>query len=153
VLGYTVEEVHEKIKKELLDHYFKEEANIFATVKLAGIRYTTLREIGSGSQVIYKETVTIMEAVAGGITEYGDMTNVKNIRQYPGGGEKIHSIDLTSMSATKSPYYYIQANGLILVNPLPQKPWGIGTTGIENFRTLVSVITVFTSIILIGNRF
>src|SRR5690606_21835181 len=33
VLGYTVEEVQEKIEEELLSQYFKEEANIFVTVK------------------------------------------------------------------------------------------------------------------------
>ncbi|MCM4161741.1 sugar transporter [Antarcticibacterium flavum] len=154
VLGYTVEEVQEKVEQELLDRYFKEQANIFVTVKLAGIRYTTLGEIGSGSQVIYKEQVTIMEAVAnaGGITEYGDMRDVRIIRQYPGGAERIHSIDLTSIEATKSPYYYIQPNDLILVNALPQKALGLGTTGIETFRTVLTVFTALTSIILISTR-
>src|SRR5690606_9687078 len=154
VLGYTVEEVQSKIEQELLDNYFREQANIFVTVKLAGIRYTTLGEIGTGSQVVYKEQVTIMEAVAnaGGITEFGDMTDVRIIRQYPGGGEKIHSIDLTTIEATKSPYYYIQPNDLILVNALPQKALGFGTTGIENFRTFASLITVLSSIILLSTR-
>lgn len=154
VLGFTVEEVQEKIENELLEQYFKEEANIFVTVKLAGIRYTTLGEIGSGSQVIYKEYVTIMEAVAnaGGISEYGDMTNVKIIRQYPGGKEEIHSIDLTDISATKSPYYYIQPNDLIIVDPLPQKALGVGTTGLQSFTTIVSIVTLLTSTILIFTR-
>lgn len=154
VLGFTVEEVQEKIEQELLEQYFKDEANIFVTVKLAGIRYTTLGEIGSGSQVIYKEYVTIMEAVAnaGGIGEYGDMTRVKIIRQYPGGKEEIHSIDLTDISATKSPYYYIQPNDLIIVDPLPQKALGVGTTGLQSFTTIVSIVTLLTSTILIFTR-
>lgn len=154
VLGFTVEEVQEKIEQELLEQYFKNEANIFVTVKLAGIRYTTLGEIGSGSQVIYKEYVTIMEAVAnaGGIGEYGDMTKVKIIRQYPGGKEEIHSIDLTDISATKSPYYYIQPNDLIIVDPLPQKALGVGTTGLQSFTTIVSIVTLLTSTILIFTR-
>src|SRR5690606_18042388 len=154
VLGYTVEEVQSKIEQELLDNYFREQANIFVTVKLAGIRYTTLGEIGTGSQVVYKEQVTIMEAVAnaGGITEFGDMTDVKIIRQYPGGGEQIHNIDLTSINATKSPYYYIQPNDLILVNPLPQKALGFGTTGLAAFTTVISIITGLTSIILLSTR-
>jgi polysaccharide export outer membrane protein len=154
VLGNTVEEVRELIEKELLDRYFKEEANIFVTVKLAGIRYTTLGEIGSGGQVIYKEQVSIMEAVAnaGGITEFGDMTDVKIIRQYPGRGEKVHSIDLTKISATKSPYYYIQPNDLILVNPLPQKALGFGTTGLGSFTTIFSILGILTSTILIITR-
>src|SRR5690606_13234630 len=37
VLGYTVEEVREKIEKRLLEDYFKAEANSFVTVKLTGI--------------------------------------------------------------------------------------------------------------------
>ena len=154
VLGNTVDEVRELIEKELLDRYFREEANIFVTVKLAGIRYTTLGEIGSGGQVIYKEQVSIMEAVAnaGGITEFGDMTDVKIIRQYPGGGEKVHSIDLTSINATKSPYYYIQPNDLILVNPLPQKALGFGTTGMTSFTTIFSVLGILTSTILLITR-
>jgi polysaccharide export outer membrane protein len=154
VLGYTVEEVRLLIEKELLDRYFKDEANIFVTVKLAGIRYTTLGEIGSGGQVIYKEQVSIMEAVAnaGGITNFGDMTDVKIIRQYPGGGEKVHSIDLTKINATKSPYYYIQPNDLILVNPLPQKALGLGTTGIDTFTTIFSILGILTTTILLITR-
>ena len=153
VMGFTVDEVRGLIEKELLEKYFKDEANVFVTVKLAGIRYTTLGEIGVGSQVVYKEQVTIMEAVAnaGGITEYGDMSNVKIIRQYPG-GEKIHSIDLTNINATKSPYYYIQPNDLILVDPLPQKALGIGTTGLATLRDIVGIATLLTSVILIFTR-
>lgn len=153
VLGFTVEEVREKIEKALLDKYFKEQANIFVTVKLAGIRYTTIGEIGSGTQVIYKEQVTIMEAIAqaGDISEFGDRTDVVIVRQYPG-GEKRHHIDLTSIDAMRSPYYYIQPNDLIIVNPLPQKAWGIGTTGLSNFQTATSILALVISSILIFTR-
>ncbi|WP_081212352.1 polysaccharide biosynthesis/export family protein [Salegentibacter sediminis] len=153
VLGYTEKEVREKIEKLLLENYFKDEANIFVTVKLAGIRYTTLGEIGTGSQVIYKEKVTIMEAVAnaGGISEYGDMQNVKIIRQFPH-GEEVYSIDLTNINAISSPYYYIQPNDMIVVNPLPQKALGFGTTGMEAFRTGVTLLSVVTTSILLFTR-
>lgn len=153
VLGYTVEEVREKIEKALLEDYFKEQANIFVTVKLAGIRYTTIGEIGSGSQVIYKEQVTIMEAIAnaGDISEFGDRTDVVIVRQYPG-GEKRHHIDLTTIDAMRSPYYYIQPNDLIIVNPLPQKALGLGTTGLEAFRTVTTILAFLTSTILLITR-
>lgn len=153
VLGYTVEEVREKIEKALLNQFFTEQANIFVTVKLAGIRYTTIGEIGSGSQVIYKEQVTIMEAIAnaGDISEFGDRTDVVIVRQYPG-GEKRHHIDLTTINALKSPYYYIQPNDLIIVNPLPQKALGLGTTGLETFRTITTVLAFLTSTILLITR-
>ncbi|MFV8279940.1 polysaccharide biosynthesis/export family protein [Christiangramia marina] len=153
VLGYTEKEVREKIEKKLLDEYFREEANIFVTVKLAGIRYTTLGEIGQGTQVIYKDQVTIMEAIAnaGGIEEYGDRENVQIIRQYPQ-GEEVHTIDVTNIKAMASPYYYIQPNDMIVVNPLPQKALGFGTTGLGVFTTVFSAITVITSAILLATR-
>ncbi|MDT0688616.1 polysaccharide biosynthesis/export family protein [Salegentibacter sp. F188] len=153
VLGYTVDEVREMVEKELLERYFRDEANLFVTVKLAGIRYTTLGEIGSGSQVIYKEQVTIIEAIAnaGGITDVGDRAKVKIVRQYPQ-GEEIHMIDVTSIEATSSPYYYIQPNDVIIVNPLPQKALGFGTTGLESFRTIATFFTLITSVVLIFTR-
>ncbi|MFV9484342.1 polysaccharide biosynthesis/export family protein [Christiangramia sp. ASW11-125] len=153
VLGFTEKEVREKIEEKLLEEYFKQEANIFVTVKLAGIRYTTLGEIGQGSQVVYKDQVTIMEAIAnaGGISDYGDRENVQIIRQYPQ-GEEVHEVDVTDIDIMKSPYYYIQPNDMIVVNPLPRKALGLGTTGLEVFRTVVSLVTLATSIYFLTTR-
>jgi len=154
VLGYTVEEVREEIERRLLADYFKEEANIFVTVKLSGIRYTINGEIGDpGSQIIYRDEVSIMEAIAnsGDITTVGDRTNVVIIRQYPM-GQKVHHIDLTTIDAMNSPYYYIQPNDLILINPLPQKSLGTGTTGLQSFTTILSIITAAGTLILLFNR-
>ena len=47
VLGLTVEEVRKKIEERLLRDFFKEEANIFVTVKISGIRFTINGEINS----------------------------------------------------------------------------------------------------------
>ncbi|MDN3595048.1 polysaccharide biosynthesis/export family protein [Zunongwangia endophytica] len=154
VMGYTVEEIREKIENQLLSEYFRAEANIFVTVKLAGIRYTTIGEIGAGSNVLYKERVTIMEAIAnaGGISDVGNREDVKILRQYPH-GEEVHHIDLTNLDAVKSAYYYIQPNDLIIVDPLPQKSLGAGTTGIESFRTIGTVFSLISTTILLFTRF
>ncbi|RFN60027.1 polysaccharide biosynthesis/export family protein [Marixanthomonas ophiurae] len=154
VLGLTVEEVREKIEKTLLEDFFKAEANIFVTVKLAGIRYTINGEIGNpGSNIIYRDEVSIMEAIAnsGDIEITGDRKNVVIIRQYPL-GQKVHHIDLTSINAMNSPYYYVKPNDLILINPLPQKSLGTGKTGFETFRTIITVVTAFSTILLLSTR-
>ncbi len=154
VLGYTVEEVRKEIEKRLLRDFFKEEANIFVTVKLAGIRYTINGEIRTpGSNIIYRDQVSIMEAIAnsGDITLTGDRKNVVIIRQYPL-GQKIHHIDLTSIDAMSSPYYYVQPNDLILINPLPQKSIGTGTTGLQSFTTVLSIVTALATTILLFTR-
>ncbi|MCH2489669.1 MAG: polysaccharide biosynthesis/export family protein [Flavobacteriales bacterium] len=154
VLGLTVEEVRENIEKRLLDEYYKAEANIFVTVKLSGIRYTINGEIGRpGSNIIYRDEITIMEAIAnsGDITITGDRTDVVLIRQYPL-GQKVHHIDLTTIDAMNSPYYYVQPNDLILINPLPQKSLGTGTTGLQSFTTILTVVAALTSTILLFIR-
>jgi polysaccharide export outer membrane protein len=154
VLGFTVDEVRQKLEAILLKDYFKAEANVFVTVKLAGIRYTINGEIGSpGSNIIYRDQVSIMEAIAnsGDITVTGDRSDVVIIRQYPA-GQKVHHIDLTKLDAMNSPYYYVKPNDLILINPLPQKALGTGTTGLQSFTTILSVITAFGTLFLLINR-
>ena len=151
VLGLTLEEVRIKIKERLLKDFFKEEANIFVTVKLPGIRYTINGEIGSpGSNIILRDQLSIMEAIAnsGDITVVGDRKNVIIIRQYPL-GQKVHHIDLTNINAMNSPYYYIQPNDLILINPLPQKSSGFGVVGLSSFTTILSLLTAVTTTILL----
>lgn len=154
VLGLTVDEIREKIEARLLKDYFKEEANIFVTVKLAGIRYTINGEIGnSGSNIIPRDQATIMEAIgnSGDIPVTGDKTNVIIIRQYPV-GQRVHHLDLTSIDAMNSPYYFIQPNDLIIINPLPQKSTGFGTTGLQSFTTILSIIAALTGTILLFIR-
>lgn len=154
VLGYTCEEIEKRIEKKLLDEQFKETANIFVTVKLAGLRFTVNGEIGSpGSYTLFQERVNVFEAIAnaGEIPLTGDKKEVQIIRQYPQ-GQKIHTVDLTNINVMKSAYYYIQPNDIIYVKPLKQKTWGTGTTGRETLATIVSVLTLFTTTLLLIDR-
>lgn len=154
VLGKTVEEIRLRIEERLLKEYIKEEANIFVTVKLAGITYTIGGEVGgSGVKTELVERLSIFDAIAnnGGVTDTGDLTAIRIIRNYPG-GQRIHTLDLTSIEVMNSPYYYVQPNDVIIVNPLPQKALGIGTTGLSAFTTIVSVITTFATVVLLLNR-
>ncbi|WP_452220361.1 polysaccharide biosynthesis/export family protein [Lacinutrix salivirga] len=147
VLGFTIEEIEEKVKAELLAQYFKETAQIFVTVKLAGLRYTVTGEVGStGVLTLYQDRVNIIEALAnsGDIKPTGDRTDVLIIRQYPQ-GQKIHHIDLTDIAALKSPYYYIQPNDIILVKPLKRKALGAGETATQTLTTIASIFSVLVS--------
>jgi polysaccharide export outer membrane protein len=154
VLGYTTAEIQEMIEQALLKEQFKATANIFVTVKLSGLRFTTSGEIGStGSQVIYKDRVNIYEAIAnsGEIPVTGDKKDVLLIRQYPQ-GQEIHHLDLTDVAVMQSPYYFIQPNDMIYVKPLKQKSLGTGTTAFENITKIASVLTLLISIILIAKQ-
>ena len=152
VLGYTTDEVRQKVEKQLLDEYFKKEANIFVTVKLAGLRYTINGEIGSpGTNVLYQDRATIMEAIAnsGDITTTGNRKEVQIIRKFAHGFET-YSIDLTNEAAMNSPYYYIQPNDYIIVKPLKQKTWGTGVTGVQSVATIMSAISLITTLLVLS---
>ncbi|WP_406684240.1 polysaccharide biosynthesis/export family protein [Seonamhaeicola sp. MEBiC1930] len=147
VLGFTIKEIEEQVKTELLNQYFKETAEIFVTVKLAGLRYTVTGEVGgTGVYTLYQDRVNIIEALAnaGDIKTTGDRTDVLIIRQYPD-GQNIHHIDLTDISAMKSPYYFIQPNDMILVKPLKRKAIGTGETASQTVRTVASIFSVLVS--------
>ncbi len=152
VLGYTTDEVRQKIEKQLLEEYFKKEANIFVTVKLAGLRYTINGEINNpGSGVLYQDRATVMEAIAnsGDIATTGNRKEVQIIRKFPHGFET-YSIDLTDANAMNSPYYYIQPNDYIIVKPLKQKTWGTGVTGMQSVATIMTAISLITTLLVLS---
>ena len=154
VIGFTLDEIRAKIEKQLLDEYFKKEANVFVTVKLAGLRYTVNGEITNpGTKTLFQDKVNILEAIAnaGDITMTGNRKEVTVIRQYPHGTE-IHTINLTDKKAMQSPYYYIQPNDYIYIKPLKQKSWGTGTTGTQSVATIITALSlVATTFLLLKN--
>ena len=152
VLGYTTDEVRLKVEKQLLEEYFKKEANIFVTVKLAGLKYTINGEIGSpGIKFLYQDRATIMEAIAnsGDITTTGNRKDVQIIRKFAHGFET-YSIDLTSETAMNSPYFYIQPNDYIIIKPLKQKTWGTGVTGVQSVATIMTAISLITTLLVLS---
>ena len=150
-IGFTTEELRMSIEKRLLDEYFKKEANIFVTVRLAGFKYTINGEVGSvGTKFLFQDDVNIMEAIAnsGDITITGNRKSVTIIRQLPTGTE-MHDIDLTDIKVMQSPYYNLQPNDYIYVKPMKQKTWGTGKTGIESIGGIMTLISLITTTILI----
>lgn len=151
VIGLTLDEVRVTIEKRLLEEYFNKEADIFVSVKLAGLRYTINGEIASpGTKTLFQEKVTILEAIANGgdITITGNRKEVAVVRQYPHGTE-IHTLDLTNVDAIKSPYYYIQPNDYIYIKPLKQKSWGTGTNGLQSFTTILAAVSLLMTTFLL----
>jgi polysaccharide export outer membrane protein len=153
VLGYTVKEVREKIESELPKYLVKVEESIFVTVKLGGIQFLVIGEVGRGGTInLAQNQVSIFDAIAnaGGITEYGNREKVTIIRKTLDGVKK-YELDLTKMDIFNSEHFYIQPNDIIYVYPINRKAWGLGTTGLQTFQTLLSVVTILTSLLLIKN--
>ncbi|MFY0631326.1 MAG: polysaccharide biosynthesis/export family protein [Flavobacteriaceae bacterium] len=150
VLGYTTKEVRLKVEQKLTE-VIKDSTEFFVDVKLDGIRYTIMGEVGQpGTNVIYQNRVSILEAItnSGDITVTGNRKNVEVIRTTSTGVKK-YNIDLTNIEALNSDIFYIKPNDYINVMPLRQKSWGTGTTGLQSLTTIVSLFTLVTSTILI----
>jgi polysaccharide export outer membrane protein len=89
------------------------------TVHFLNFRVTVLGEVSKPTTInVSSERISILEALglAGDLTIYGKRENVLLIREE---GEKklIHRIDLTSESILTSPYYYLQTNDIVYVEP------------------------------------
>lgn len=153
VLGYTENEVREKIEGEL-GKFLKNPETVFVTVKLGGINFIVTGEVGSpGTINLAQNQVSIIDALAnaGEITSYGNRKNVIIIRNTLDGIKKFN-LDMTDISVFHSENFYIQPNDIIYVAPLKQKSWGTGTTGIQTFSTVVTVLSfIVSSVLLVKN--
>jgi polysaccharide biosynthesis/export protein len=151
VIGLTLDEIRVKVEKQLLAEYFNKAADIFVSVKLAGLRYTVSGEVANpGTKTLLQDKVTILEAIAnsGDITIVGNRKEVMIVRQLPHGTE-INTIDLTTIDALKSNYYYVQPGDYIYVKPLKQKSWGTGTTGLQSFTTILTAVSLLVTTYLL----
>lgn len=87
-------------------------------VRFLNFRITVLGEVGGGGVLnIPTERLTILEAIgmAGGVTEFGQIKNVKILRENNGIRE-LGILDLTSQKIFESPYYQLQQNDIVLVD-------------------------------------
>lgn len=107
--------ITEKIKP-----YFTEEENPVVKVRYNSFRVTIIGEVG-GSRVINveNERISIIEALAqaGDLSVYGKRPNVLLVRE-DGNGEKMCArFNLNDARVFNSPYYYLQQNDIIYVEP------------------------------------
>ena len=94
--------------------------NPIVTVRMSSYRITLLGEVGSpGQKQIATEKVNLLEAIAlgGDLTIYGRRDNVLLIREDATGAKKHIRINLTDANLINSPYFYLQQNDIIYVEP------------------------------------
>ncbi|MDR7129680.1 polysaccharide export outer membrane protein [Algoriphagus sp. 4150] len=123
IAGMTEEQAKEKVQTEI-NKFFKEE--IYVKLRIAGIRYTTLGEFNAvGVNVIYKNRATIFDALAnsGETTLLGKKNKLFIIRQYDG-GTKIHQVNLNDRTLLASPFYFIQPNDILYMEPMKIRQFG-----------------------------
>ena len=52
----------------------------------------------------------------------------------------------------QSPYYFIQPNDIIYVEPLRQKSIGTGETAVSSISTIATIVSLLTTSVLLFSR-
>ena len=119
VAGLTKREC-ERLIQEKIQPYLAESENPIVTVRMSSYSISVLGEVARpGSYMVSREEINIFEALAqaGDLTIYGVRDRVKLIRKDASGKKEIHTLNLNDADIVNSPYYYLQQNDVVYVEP------------------------------------
>ena len=117
--GLTKSEA-EQLVTEKIRPYLAESEKPVVTVTMASYSVSVLGEVARpGSFQVSREKITIFEALAqaGDLTIYGVRDRVKLIREDATGKKSIVTLNLNDANIINSPYYYLQQNDVVYVEP------------------------------------
>ena len=117
--GLTKSEA-EALVPEKIRPYMAESENPVVTVTMASYSVSVMGEVARpGSFQVSREKITILEALAqaGDLTIYGVRDRVKLIREDATGKKSMVTLNLNDANIVNSPYYYLQQNDVIYVEP------------------------------------
>lgn len=130
--------------QQLLEQILRTYINsVYVTVRLGGFRFSILGEVNRpGKYSVFQSRVTMLEAlaVAGDFTQVAKRDRVVLLRQYAD-GSRIHELNFLDVTLINSPYFYLQPNDILYVEPLKIRAIGTGYQGIQTFTTLISVLS------------
>ena len=93
------------------------------TIRHLNYEVTIIGEVGKPTVInVPNEKISLLKAlgIAGDITIYGQKENVLLIREIEG-KRKVKRIDLNSKTFLSSPYYYLQPNDVVYIEPNKRK--------------------------------
>ena len=141
--GLTTEELKVLISQKL-SGYLKQAV---VTVNLTNFKVTVIGEVTRPIVVpVNGQAINVLEAIgaSGDLTVYGIRNNVRVIRKLPNGKTEIAVLDFNNSSVMMSPYFQLQQNDIVYVQPNKNK--GIlGTRSnilIPIFSGIASIITL-----------
>ncbi len=140
--GLTREQATEMMK-EKLSEYVKDP---IVNIRLVNFTITVIGDVNRpGTYTIQDERVSIPEALglAGDLTNTGKRNNIFLIREV-NGVKRFAKLDLTSISITSSPLYYLAQNDVIYVEPNDAKVKS--STYNPNTAVIISAISTLATI-------
>ena len=137
---------------EKIKPYLAESEKPIVTVRMSSYHVTVIGEVNKAAVIpVTTEKMSIIEALAeaGDLTIYGKRDNVVLIREGATGKKEYHRINLNDANLFASPYYYLQQNDIIYVEPngVKAKSSGIGTSTTIWF-SFVGIVTSVASLLV-----
>ena len=124
-------------------------------VRLINFKVNVMGEVRTPRTIDVKsERFSIFDALAsaGDMTEYGRRDNVTVIRETPD-GLVYHRLDLTNPDVIASPYYYLQQNDVVIVDPNSVRESNARYNTNNSYKlsvisTIVSAVSVIASLVI-----
>lgn len=146
VVGKTTRECEEMIKAKIQPYLAKAE-NPVVKVRLSSYHVTVIGEVGGSAVIpVTTEKMSIVEALAsaGDLGIYGKRNNIMLIREDATGEKHEVRLNMNDANLINSPYYYLQQNDIIYVEPNRAKT---ANSAIGQSTTLwFSLIGIVTSV-------
>ena len=145
VAGLTRQQLTEKLKKEIAAYVQDPIVNI----KLINFQVTVLGEVNQpGTYTVPDERLSLIKALglAGDLTIYGRRDNVMILRE-TGDTKEYKYVDLTQSDFLNSPYYYLQQNDVVYVEPNSAQMQGASYN--RNASVYISIASVLISLIIV----
>ena len=149
--GLTKSQLKDNITNSILEK--KLLIDPIVSIRQVNFRVTILGEVGNPKVVnVPSEKISMLEALgmAGDLTIFGKRDNVLLIRE-ENGRKVVRRINLTSKNFFLSPYYYLQPNDVVYVEPGKAK---ISSASLSKqwIPTIISVISIVALLIYRLNR-
>ena len=119
-LGGLTKGEAERLVLEKIKPYMSATENPIVTVRMINYKISVIGEVAHpGMFTVANEKISILEALAqaGDLTIYGVRDRVKLIREDATGKKEIHVLNLNDANIINSPYYYLQQNDIVYVEP------------------------------------
>jgi polysaccharide biosynthesis/export protein len=145
VAGLTLPQIRQKML-ELLRPYL---TDAVVGIRFLNFRFTVLGEVAQpGTYTVSTPRITILEAIGrvGDLTPYANRTNVLHIRERD--GQRTYTrLNLQSSEIFTSPYYYLQQNDILYVEPNRAKTAAVADPATRALTYVTGALSVVTLLI------
>ncbi|HYJ38749.1 MAG TPA: polysaccharide biosynthesis/export family protein, partial [Chitinophagaceae bacterium] len=123
--------------------------NPYVIIRMASYTITLIGEVTKPGQfTIPNERVSLLEAIAlaGDLTPYGRRENILIIREI-NGERTYHRMNLKDPEILGSPYFYLQPNDVVIVDPNKTKASVNDQVIVRNIAVIVSIVSVLAVVV------